>query len=104
MTLLNAPWNEDQVQSLNKFQEAGCFHPFTCGGVVVIKDKGPPYREDCRCDLVATTEGWKCPNCSYTQDWCHEFMADWSWKRMTAYRLLNRSQKMIHLNSPNPPE
>lgn len=64
-------FTEDQVASLNAYQEAGIMHPFTCGTM------------GCRADLVATTEGWVCPTgCGYTQDWAMNWMADWSWKKM----------------------
>lgn len=63
--MVKAPFTEQQVKSLNDFQESGCFHPFTCGG----KTK---EGKDCRADLVATKEGWICPaGCGYTQDWAH---------------------------------
>lgn len=65
-----APWTDDQVESLNQYQASGVCHPFTCG------------TEKCRADLVATKEGWVCPqNCGYTQQWAHAWMMDWSWKK-----------------------
>jgi hypothetical protein len=69
---IQAPFTEDQVNSLNEYQPSGVFHPFTCGG------------DKCRNDLVATKEGWVCPDpeCDYTQDWAWNWMADWSWKKM----------------------
>lgn len=65
-------WTQDQVDSLNAFQRAGVMHPFTCG--------------ICRGDLVARQEGWYCPNDTYTQDWAHGFMMDWSWCAAASYR------------------
>jgi hypothetical protein len=65
---LHAPWDDDQVASLNGFQSAGWVHPFTC-------TKGSHT-------LVATPKGWICPHDTYTQDWAHDFMADWSWREM----------------------
>lgn len=61
--MLKAPWTDEQVKNLNDYQNSGRFHPFTCG--------------NCRNDLVALNEGWTCPtpDCGYTQDWAHEFMA-----------------------------
>jgi hypothetical protein len=61
--IIKAPFSQVQVFFLNKFQETRRFHPFTCGG------------DGCRANLVATTDGWRCPNCDYTQDWAHDFMA-----------------------------
>ena len=66
-TQLTAPWSQDQVDSLNAYQESSAFHPFTCGAC------------DDREGLTATTEGWRCKSCDYTQNWTHSFMADWSW-------------------------
>ena len=65
---IHAPFNQDQVASLNAFQQSGAFHPFTCA-------KGSHT-------LVATPEGWTCPQDDYTQDWAHDFMSDWSWKEL----------------------
>ena len=74
---MKAPWNDDQVKSLNEYQGASAFHPFTCG-------KREPDNEPHI--LEATIDGWRCRKCeakgdfSYKQDWCMAFMADWSWK------------------------
>jgi hypothetical protein len=65
MHLLQAPWNDDQVASLNKYQQCDHWHPFTCSH---------------HHTLVAVFHGWVCPNCEYTQNWCHDFMANWKWK------------------------
>ena len=67
-----ATFTDDQVASLNAFQEAGNFHPFTCGN--------PKCRRESGGELVATREGWHCPSCDYRQDWAHGFMLDWSWR------------------------
>lgn len=69
--MIKAPWTDEQVKNLNEFQQCGVCHPFTCGG----KKDG----KDCRADLVATKDGWICPDgCGYKQDWAHESMADGS--------------------------
>lgn len=60
--LNKAPWTDEQVKSLNKYQQCSWVHPFTCGG------------KNCRRVLVATPNGWICPKCDYKQDWAHEFM------------------------------
>ncbi len=60
---IEAPWTPEQVAALNEFQQAGKFHPFTCGN-------DSRHRE-----LFATCEGWICLDCDYTQDWAHAFMA-----------------------------
>lgn len=63
-------FTDEQVESINGFQKSGCMHPFTCGN------------KKCRADLIATNAGLVCPTdgCGYTQDWCHSFMSDGSWK------------------------
>jgi hypothetical protein len=71
------PWDESQIASLNGYQQCGYHHPFTCG------EREPDGSHHV---LRATRDGWYCPICAaagkpYAQDWCHEFMADWSWKR-----------------------
>jgi len=66
-------FTDDQVASLNAFQTSGMWHPFTC-----VNDH-PGDR-----DLVATAQGWVCPGCSYTQNWAHQWMGDWSWKTQLA--------------------
>jgi hypothetical protein len=73
--ILVAPWNEDQVRSLNSYQACGWCHPFTCG------EREPDGTHHV---LVATSKGWHCLSCfargkDYVQTWCHDFMADWSW-------------------------
>lgn len=59
-----APWTPEQVEALNRFQQSGRFHPFTC----------PTAHPEGR-DLVAAEDGWHCPRCPYTQDWAHAFQA-----------------------------
>ena len=54
--MLNAPWSEEQVLLLNKYQNEGLFHPYTCG--------------NCREILIATKDGWICNKCDYKQNWC----------------------------------
>jgi hypothetical protein len=60
--MINAPFTPEQCEKLNILQKCGEFHPFTCGS------------PNCRADLVATPEGWHCPQCNYTQNWAHNFM------------------------------
>ena len=66
---VKAPFTDDQVRSINAYQKSGAFHPFTCG------------TEGCQGILRATREGMVCDTCrQWTQDWVHDFMADWSWR------------------------
>lgn len=57
-----APWDETEVALLNQYQKDERFHPFTCG----TNSKHPV--------LVATSDGWICEACGYTQNWAHTFM------------------------------
>lgn len=61
-----APWTDEQVEALNRFQTAGFVHEFTCP-----HDHGEQTRV-----LVAHREGWRCPSCNYTQDWAHAMMLE----------------------------
>jgi hypothetical protein len=60
-----APWSDEEVKALNRFQGYGFVHPFTCGN-----DHGT---QDDRV-LVATKDGWICPGCDYKQTWAYEIM------------------------------
>lgn len=65
---ITAPFTDEQVIQLNSWQANCPFHPFTCG-----------REHDLHVQLVATRDGWVCPDpdCNYTQDWAHDFMAVW---------------------------
>lgn len=66
------PWDDEQVRRLNEFQHSGQFHPFTCPNRGEV-----PHRWTAdRGVLVATRDGWVCPDCDYTQAWAHAFMAE----------------------------
>jgi hypothetical protein len=73
---VEAPWTPHQVAALNRWQQAGDVHPFTCGGermdpahVGYAMAHGGDYGQ-----LVASVNGWFCPVCSYRQTWAHKFM------------------------------
>ena len=65
MNRIYAPFNEDQVDALNKFQSLGYIHPFTC-----------PNNHGGERILEARESGWVCPDCNYTQNWAHDFMGE----------------------------
>lgn len=69
MNMIYAPFNEDQCRSINEYQALTPFHPFTC-----------PYNHENIRVLFAQEGSLVCPTCGYTQNWVHEFMANWSWK------------------------
>ncbi len=58
-TIIRAPWSEDVVRRLYQWQKSGIVHPYTCGDA------------KCRAVLIPTVNGWRCPDCSYRQNWCH---------------------------------
>lgn len=73
-----APFSVKQVAALNKWQNLGYVHPFTCGG-----DRGDAAHKEYQFrnggdfgQLIATESGWICPVCGDTQNWAHGFMAD----------------------------
>jgi len=77
--MLKAPWNLQQVDSLNEFQKSDNYHSFTSS-----KSQ----------NLIATQNGWvEYVNGPVVQDWCHEFMADNSWKESTFEKLFSVIQK-----------
>lgn len=62
----NTPWTDDQVASLNGFQNAGYVHEFTSENGIA---------------LIATNAGWvEVEGGPVVQDWAHGFMLDWSWR------------------------
>jgi hypothetical protein len=65
-----APFNADQIGSLNAFQGTTATNPFTC------------QRDRTHGRLVAQPDGWLCMVCEYQQSWAYAFMADWTWKGM----------------------
>jgi ribosomal protein S27AE len=60
----NTKFTPQQIESINTYQKSGVFHPFTCS---------------CGEDFVAHADALHCPKCGATQDWVHEFMANWAW-------------------------
>ncbi len=58
---LIAPWTWKQVLALNSHQESGRWHPYTC-----------PGEHDEHRELRATSHGWICLYCDYTQNWVHK--------------------------------
>lgn len=66
-----APWDEAQIKSLNDYQEARVFHPYTHSRDEDGNDE----------ILVATKDGWKCPNHpDHLQDWAWDWTANDQWR------------------------
>jgi hypothetical protein len=73
--IVEAPWTDDQVKSLNEYQKSGVIHPFTGNNELAPDDSDNI--------LVATTDGWISEvDPEYHQNWAWSWMADWSWKQM----------------------
>lgn len=65
------PFTADEVVNLNAHQTNGRLHPFTC------PNRGDGEHRELNGDLgalFATTRGWICPFCDYTQSWAHDSM------------------------------
>jgi hypothetical protein len=87
--VIRPPWTVEHVAALNRFQRCGRMHPFTCGN----RNRDDTYRAYHETavemhnlsdlgQLHATTDGWVCSACDYTQDWAFAFMlevADWKY-------------------------
>lgn len=90
MNQFTAPFSALQVDALNHYQIGVTSvlpgHPFTCPH----RSDGITYEDGLSDELhathgseggdrgllIASTSGWICPHCGYTQDWAHAFMAD----------------------------
>jgi len=80
---IEAPWESDQVKSLNDWQIHGDMPAFTC-----IKRDDGEHRHIGRDTgmLIATKNGWICPFCDYSQNWAHEFMTTFERKKTKYYQ------------------
>ncbi len=59
-----APWTDEQVAALNRYQHNDRVHEFTCPNLCADRT------------LIATREGWVCACGGYRQDWAHRFMLE----------------------------
>lgn len=66
MAYIKAPWTDDQVAALARWQTYGFVHEFTCMAI-----DHPAGKNNV---LYPTRDGWRCLHCDYTQDWAHNFM------------------------------
>lgn len=79
MSRIKAPFTDEQVEALNRYQADPRWHPFTCGRTRNDARHRAYAEEHNQRDygiLVAHREGWECPACGYTQDWAHAFMVE----------------------------
>jgi hypothetical protein len=82
---IETPWTPDQVKGLNDYQFNGYFHPYTC------ENRGDGKHRTLGRDLgtlIATTEGWVCPYCSYEQNWAHAMSVEMANKEDPSQQLL----------------
>ena len=87
---ISAPFSPDQIQVLNERQchvDGGlAIHPFTCpnrnDGIGYDRSRGTPDDTQAthgleggeRGLLIATANGWVCPDCGYAQSWAYASM------------------------------
>src|SRR5262245_33229944 len=64
--MVKAPWTDEQVANLNRFQACKYLHEFTC----------PMAHRGSSRTLIARPDGWHCPECDYRQSWAFCFMAE----------------------------
>jgi hypothetical protein len=58
MTIVYAPWNDEQIDALDKWQCDNSKHPYTC----ICGESLTPYKN-----------GWCCDYCGHRQTWCFDF-------------------------------
>jgi hypothetical protein len=58
METVNAPWTEEQMKILDDWQFNVQNHPYTC-----LEGH----------TLYVSRDGFVCPICEYTQDWCYAY-------------------------------
>ena len=58
MKVAYAPWTDEQVDALDKWQGDETQHPYTCV---------------CGESLTPHNDGWQCDYCGHKQNFCYEF-------------------------------
>lgn len=79
-----SPWTDEEVDSINAWQESNAVHPFTC-------PCDHPETDD-HVSLVATEASLFCPECDYEQNWVHGFMVDGTIYEILAHPFLATSK------------
>ena len=69
---IKAPFTDEQVERINKFQNSRTFHPYTCMGAYCNRSKATNGGI-----LIAKNEGLVCPCGKYQQYECNSFMVDY---------------------------
>lgn len=65
--MVDAPWTDEQVAHLMRWQECVGVHPYTCGG------RDDHYGEHQSVAMLPTVNGLECPECGWLQTWAHDF-------------------------------
>ncbi len=73
-----APWEDDQVASLNTFQAAGMATPYLCPDR--FDGQHPELGAHHVGTLLASRDGLTCAACGHVQAWAHCFTVNWSWR------------------------
>ncbi len=80
---MNKNFSQENIDELNKQQNLGQMHPYTCSGHGIKECKRElsyearrngeevEYTNENEGVLIATERGWICPCGKYTQDWFH---------------------------------
>ena len=74
---LSSPFTEDQLASLDEYQQSATDHPYTCP-----RDHPWCDEDEFEHPLRCWTDPLECicTGCDYTQDWVWAYTADWSWQ------------------------
>lgn len=72
--IIKAPLTKGQMNSINAFQKYSIFHQYTCENWADANHKSGI--------LIALIGGLFCRECEYTQDWVHDWTANWEWKKV----------------------
>lgn len=64
MSILYAPWTQEQLKNITSWQINPTLHPYTCL---------------CGKNLIPTNNGFVCVVCGRNQNWCHDFTANEDW-------------------------
>ena len=80
MEYVQAPFSQEQIDKINKYQESGQSNVLTCIGKIHIPKKGILERNRELCDnngiLVADKEGLVCPCGNCTEEWVYKYMTE----------------------------
>lgn len=80
----HAPWTDEQIESINNYQQSGCWFELTCGTLEKHPKENSPFDTECTFPipgvLIATRDYLYCPLCDYKQYWVFENLTDNTWQ------------------------